>query len=72
MQVSEMVELLVAVQDKHGDVAVQVQDPDGEMTNVEVIRFLKPTDYHGAILELEVPAVVILPWEFDDEDDNPD
>jgi hypothetical protein len=73
MLISELIEILQKIESRHGDKPVQLfNDGDNEVCDIESARFYKPTDYHGAVLDLDEPAVILLAWDWDDDDESPD
>jgi hypothetical protein len=73
MLLSELIEELNTVLDTTGDCDVLMHNTEtGECQEVASARYYPRTSYHGAVLELDESAVVILNWEWEDEDDSPD
>lgn len=73
MLLSELIEELTAALDANGDCDVLMHNTEtGECQEISSARYYSRTSYHGAVLELEDSSVVILNWEWEDEDDSPD
>jgi hypothetical protein len=69
-----LVETLDLILQEHGNMDVLYIDEDTcETVGVERVDYLVPFEYHAAVLDIDKPTVVLLPYaSWDDEDEEPD
>ena len=74
LSLADLVETLDLILQEHGNMDVLYIDEDTCQTvGVERVDYLVPFQYHAAVLDLDKPTVVLLPFsEWDDDDEGED